>query len=213
MNILVVYGTTEGQTRKIASFMADHIRELGHEVTLIDSTDDPKDLRVDAFDAVIAAGSVHNGHHQASLFQFVHDRRSALQAKPSAFVSVSLSMASDDKEDRLAATECATRFLDVAGWTPTITHLVAGAIRYTQYDFFKSWILKMIASTKGASTDTSKDHEFTDWMDLKAFVDGFVTQAAEHSNQIEGPLEKHKFAVAESSCSLGTKRPKSAESD
>ena len=34
----------------------------------------------------------------------------------------------------------------------------------------------MIASTKGASTDTSQDHEFTDWKDLEAFVDAFITQ-------------------------------------
>lgn len=40
----------------------------------------------------------------------------------------------------------------------------------------------MIASTKGASTDTSQDHEFTDWNDLAAFADAFFTQVAEHGN-------------------------------
>ncbi|MDH3664363.1 MAG: protoporphyrinogen oxidase, partial [Alphaproteobacteria bacterium] len=148
MNILVIYGTTEGQARKIAGFIADRLRDRGEGVTLIDSTDLPKDLDVDGFDAVIATGSVHNGRHQASLFQFVRDQRSVLQMKPAAFVSVSLSMASDDKEDRLDAADCADRFLSAAKWKPTITHLAAGALRYTQYDFFRSWILKMIASTK-----------------------------------------------------------------
>lgn len=179
MNILVVYGTTEGQTRKIASFMADYIGDLGNQITLIDSTDVAKDLDVESFDAVIAAGSVHNGRHQASLFQFVRDHREVLTAKPSAMISVSLSMASDDKEDHLDAAACADRFIDAAEWKPTVTHLVAGAIRYTQYDFFKSWILKMIASSKGASTDTSRDHEFTDWNDLKTFADAFLAQVAE----------------------------------
>lgn len=198
MNILVVYGTTEGQTRKIASFMADRIRDRGETATLIDSTDLPNDLDVDGFDAVIAAGSVHNGRHQASFFQFVRDHCSVLQAKPSAFVSVSLAMASDDKEDRLDAAACADCFLSAAEWKPTVTHLVAGALRYTQYDFFKSWILKMIASTKGASTDTSQDHEFTDWKDLEAFVDAFLTQVAEHAGQTDKPPEKHAFTAEES---------------
>ena len=182
MNILIVYGTTEGQTRKIASFLADHARAGGNDVTLVDSTDAPKDLHVESFDTVIAAGSVHNGRHQASLFQFVRDHREVLATMPTAMLSVSLSMASDNKEDRLDAAACADRFLSAAEWSPTVIHLVAGAIRYSQYDFFKSWILKMIASTKGASTDSSKDHEFTDWRDLEAFIDAFVGQVSGHTD-------------------------------
>ncbi len=155
-------------------------------------------MDIDAFDAVIVAGSVHNGRHQASLFQFVRDRREVLQTKPGAFVSVSLSMASDDKEDRLDAIACADRFLTAAEWKPTVTHLVAGAIRYSQYDFFKSWILRMIASTKGASTNTSRDHEFTDWNDLEAFVDAILAQVAEHIGMTIKTPEKHTFAAEES---------------
>ncbi len=198
MNVLIIYGTTEGQTRKIANFMADRVRDRGETATLIDSTDLPNGLDVDGFDAVIAAGSVHNGRHQAALFQFVRDHRERLQVKPSAFVSVSLSMASDDKEDRLDAAACADRFLSAAEWKPTVTHLVAGALRYTQYDFFKSWILKAIASTKGASTDTSKDHEFTDWKDLEAFVGAFLAQVTEHAGLTAKTPEKHSFTAEES---------------
>ena len=198
MNILVVYGTTEGQTRKIADFMANRLRDRGSEVSLIDSIDIPKDLDVDGFDAVVAAGSVHNGRHQAALFQFARDRRASLRAKPTAFVSVSLSMASDAKEDRLDAAACVDRFTEAAEWTPTVTHLVAGAIRYSQYDFFKSWMLRMIASTKGASTDTSKDHEFTDWQDLEAFVDAFLAQVVEHRDQSGKPHEKHSLTADKS---------------
>lgn len=176
MDILIVYGTTEGQTRKIAGFLGERISELGENVTLIDSTDVPKSLDVEAFDAVIVAGSVHHGRHQASLFQFVRKHRLTLQEKPTALLSVSLSMVSDDVEDRLDAAACAGRFIEAAEWRPTVTHLVAGALRYTQYDFFKSWILRMIADAKGASTDTSVDHEFTDWDDLRAFAGAFLKQ-------------------------------------
>jgi menaquinone-dependent protoporphyrinogen oxidase len=183
MKILVVYGTTEGQTRKIARFVADRLREKGEEVSLIDSTEIAESLDVGSFDAVIAAGSLHNGRHQTSLFQFVRDHRSVLQSIPGAFVSVSLSMASDDREDHLDAAECASSFLDVAGWKPTVTHLVAGALRYTQYDFFKGWILKTIAGAKGASTDISKDHEFTDWADLEAFTDAFLGAIKSHHHR------------------------------
>lgn len=195
MVILVVYGTTEGQTRKIAGFVANRLRDREEDVTLIDSADVPKELVVDGFDAVIVAGSVHNGQHQASLLQFVRDHHASLQTKPSALVSVSLSMASDDKEDRLDAVACADRFLSAAEWKPTVTHLVAGALRYTHYDFFKRWMLKMIASAKGAPIDTSEDHEFTDWKDLEAFADTFLEQIATSSDRSS---EKHAF-IAEKS--------------
>ena len=183
MNVLIVYGTTEGQTRKIARFMADCINNRDDTVTLIDSADLPKDLDIDSFDAVIAAGSVHNGRHQAGLFQFVRDHLVVLPDMPTAFISVSLSTASDDVEDRLDATACADRFLEASNWKPTTTHLVAGALRYTQYDFFKGWMLKMIAGAKGASTDTSEDHEFTDWNDLEAFTGRFLDEVASRTDQ------------------------------
>lgn len=188
MTVLIVYGTTEGQTRKIARFMEDQIQGCGEEVRLVDSTDLPKDLDVGIFDAIVAAGSVHNGHHQAALFQFVCDHLDVLRSKPSAFVSVSLSMASDDKEDRLDAADCVDRFTKAANWKPTLTHMVAGALRYTQYDFFKSWMLKMIAGAKGASTDISRDHEFTDWKDLEAFTRDFLEHIDEHADRT--PFEK-----------------------
>lgn len=197
MNVLIIYGTTEGQTRKIAGFMADRVRERGNDVTLIDSTDLPKRFDIGSFDVIMAAGSVHQGHHQASLFQFVRDHLKDLQDKPTAFVSVSLSMASEDDADRRDAAECADRFLDVAGWTPTVTHLVAGALRYTRYDFFKGWILKTIASAKGASTDTSKDHEFTDWQDLDAFVDAFLGQLSDRWDPVDDMPEKDRTGGGE----------------
>lgn len=37
LNVLIVYGTTEGQTRKIAQWTARHPRECGHELELRDS--------------------------------------------------------------------------------------------------------------------------------------------------------------------------------
>lgn len=197
MNVLVIYGTIEGQTRKIATFMADRIRDRENEVSLVDSTDMPVNLDVGVFDAMIAAGSVHNGHHQGALLQFVRNHAEGLQAMPTAFVSVSLSMASDEVQDRLDAADCADRFLDAAGWKPTVIHLVAGALRYTQYDFFKGWMLKMIAGAKGASTDTSKDHEFTDWRDLEGFVDAFIGQVAEPSDDSRDALRKHRFGEEE----------------
>ncbi len=60
------------------------------------------------------------------------------------------------------------------GWTPAITRHVAGALRYTEYDYFKRLIMRRIARQQGGDTDTSRDHEYTDWDDLTRFVDEFM---------------------------------------
>ena len=59
MNVLIVYGTTEGQTRKIAEWMATRIRERGHQAELRDSAALAPDLDLKAFDAFMIAASVH----------------------------------------------------------------------------------------------------------------------------------------------------------
>ncbi|HYH78718.1 MAG TPA: hypothetical protein VEX86_02955 [Longimicrobium sp.] len=40
--LLIVYGTTEGQTRKIARRAAEFARELGHAADVVDSATRPR---------------------------------------------------------------------------------------------------------------------------------------------------------------------------
>jgi menaquinone-dependent protoporphyrinogen oxidase len=42
MKILIVYGTSEGQTRKIARFMENVLQNENHQVVIADSTEDPR---------------------------------------------------------------------------------------------------------------------------------------------------------------------------
>lgn len=44
MKILVLYGTTEGQTRKIADFVTTRLKNRGDAVAMIDASDVPEDL-------------------------------------------------------------------------------------------------------------------------------------------------------------------------
>lgn len=171
--LLIVYGTTEGQTRKIADFMAERAADQDHEVEIYDATGVPWGLDVGAFAAVIVAGSLHMGRHQGAIEHFVRHHHATLNRMPGVFISVSLA-AAGDAEDRHDAQACADQFLAVTGWRPKETHLVAGAFRYTQYDFFKRWIMRRIAREKGAPTDTSHDYELTDWDDVARIVDGFL---------------------------------------
>src|SRR5690348_11733851 len=58
--LLLIYGTAEGQTQKIARFVADHLARVGHQTEVVNAIDetaaDPR-----KFDAVIIAASIHAG--------------------------------------------------------------------------------------------------------------------------------------------------------
>ena len=180
MNILVVYGTTEGQTRKIGEFVSDRIRtHARHSVKMLDATsNDAREMKLRGFDAVIVAASLHAGLYQAAVEDFVRSRHETLNGMRTMFLSVSLSAASRDPDDLKGLEASLDRFLTATTWKPGEVHHVIGAFRYTQYDFFKRWGMKLIAYQKGVSTDSNRDLELTDWAEVASITDGFVTAVA-----------------------------------
>jgi len=54
-----------------------------------------------------------------------------------------------------------------------VTATVAGALRYTRLNFIKKMIIRRIASENGLPTDTTRDHEFTNWDEVTGFVNAF----------------------------------------
>ena len=177
MKILIAFGSTEGHTREIVQRMKALIREKGHEVSAYDcgSRDEMPDLG--KFDAFFVAGSVHQRTHQPFVSAFVKDNLSALSVKPSAFISVSLSIALEG--GRSEAESYVTDFLADTGWKPTETHMAAGAIRFLEYDFFKRFTIEhIVLGGKKAMPDKSAGNpEYTDWDALSAFVSNFVDGA------------------------------------
>ena len=172
--ILVVYGTTEGHTRKIAEFIADRLRAAGRTVDLVDSAAPAAEQIAPIYAGAIVGGSLHQGGHQSSLAHFVKANVAWLATIPTAFFSVSLSIVSQDPEMRAEAKKDADKFLADTGLVPGMVRLVAGALKYTQYDFFKRFIMRSIAKRAGGDTDTSHDTEYTDWDDVARFADEYV---------------------------------------
>ena len=177
--ILVVYGTTEGQTRKIALRIGQIARGHGYGAEVIDATLHPSP---DGFDAVIVAASVHQLRHQSSVIHFAAEHRHQLNELPTAFFSVSLSAALAEPQHQVEARECAAQLLADTRWHPETVKLVAGALRYSQYDFFERLLMQMIARQDGRDTDTSRDWEYTDWAQLQRDVEEFLAR-------VEAPAE------------------------
>jgi menaquinone-dependent protoporphyrinogen oxidase len=176
-SVLVVYGTTEGHTRKVATFIAELLRARGATVDLVDSATPAAGAVQPIYGAAVIAGSLHEHLHQRSLVHFVKDNRAWLNAIPTAVVSVSLSAALPDADSQAHARNSLQHFLDETGLQPTQTKTVGGALLYTKYDWFKRTMMRMIARQTGKDVDETRDHEYTDRDDLRRFVDDFARQA------------------------------------
>lgn len=176
-NILIVYGTTEGQTRKIAQHIGGLIRTMGHNAEVVDSSDVREEFRADGFNAFIVTGSLHQGNHQRSLIHFVKKHRDELKKAPSLFLSVSMSAARNDGNHFDELQKCVDRFTEETEWIPTEWHPVAGALKYVEYDWLKRMIMRSISKAEGGETDTSKDYEYTDWDALDELVAGFLKKS------------------------------------
>lgn len=170
MNVLLVYATREGQTRKIARFVAEQLVHLGHQVEILDATAAGAAVDPSRFGAVIIAAPVHAGRYPSAIVQFVLENSAAIDSRPNAFLSVSLAAASHDPNDVAGIRRCVEKFTRHTGWRPQRTHHIAGALRYTSYGLLERWALRYIAYRRGGPTDTRRDHELTDWPALARLV-------------------------------------------
>jgi menaquinone-dependent protoporphyrinogen oxidase len=169
--ILVVYGTTEGHTAKVAGAIAETLHRIGAVVDV--AAADGGSPAPDGYDAVIVAASVHAGRYQQSVQQWVRTHAAALSRKPAAFVSVCLGVLQKDPKVRQDLQTILDRFVAATGWRPTVAKFVAGALPYTRYGWIKRLVMKRTVAKAGGDTDTHRDFEYTDWNDLSHFTADF----------------------------------------
>ena len=177
MYLLIAYATTDGQTRKIARFAADRLAGQGHSVELL-NVEDAEGLDLSRFDGAVLAGSLHVGGYQKALARYARTARAELAMLPTLFLAVSLSAAGNDPEDWEGLRRCLAEFETETGWTPGRVEHVAGAFRFSEYDFFRAWAMRRIADQKGEKVEPDRDKEYTDWPALILALDGWVAGVA-----------------------------------
>ena len=176
--VLILYGTCEGQTARIAEYIAQVIRGRGGEAHPADIMG-AGPLHVEDYDGVIVGASVHMGKHENYVRDFVGKHRDALGRLPTAFFSVSLAAHDDTEAAREEVEGYIERFMHDTGWHPGKVGAFAGALLYTRYGFFKRWMMKKIAGSKGSpDTDTARDYIYTDWAGVEHFAEEFLDSLA-----------------------------------
>jgi menaquinone-dependent protoporphyrinogen IX oxidase len=113
--VLVAYAARSGRTRAIAEELAQRLRRRGHVVDVANARTGQLPPPQD-YDAVILGSRIERGHHARELLAYVREHRSALDAMPTAFFSVSLAAAvpfkTHDPGGHLS------RLVDDSGWLP-----------------------------------------------------------------------------------------------
>ena len=170
--VLILYATTDGHTRAVAHALAEPLTQLGVDATIIEAGS--LDADPVAYDGVIVAASIHGGRYQKSVETWVRAHAGDLAGRPTAFVSVCLAVLQTSNQKVQADLRAIVqRFATRTGWNPPVVKQVAGALLYTRYGIFKRWIMKRIVARAHGDTDISRDYDYTNWAEVRAFAEEF----------------------------------------
>lgn len=104
-------------------------------------------------------------------------------------------------ELRAEAAQDVKRLVDVfctrTGLHPRRVWPLAGALLYTHYGSIEKVVMRMIAKRAGGDTDTSRDHDYTDWKGLERFVSSVAAEIEEQ--EAPAPARKAEASVSRSS--------------
>jgi menaquinone-dependent protoporphyrinogen oxidase len=171
--ILIVYASNHGHTAKVAARIGAGLERDAATVDLhrLDNANgEPTPL---GYDAAIVGGSIHAGHHQGELVDWVKRHHTALEMCPSAFFTVCLTAADDTDESRTATREYLDDFVERTGWTPARSVTFAGALQYREYDFPTRLVMRLLMHRGQHPTDTSRDYDYTDWAAVDRWAHAF----------------------------------------
>ncbi len=172
MEVLIIFETVEGQTRKISKFLEERIRRAGHVVRLFDTQDRLGSISFEGVDRVVLAAPVHERRHPANFEVFVSTSRDELKARPTMLVSVSLKAAFpeglEEAQDYLTEMEMRTNF------KPDKEVLAAGAVRTSSYGYFENQVVQHVVLGERKVDLVDGVREFTDWDALSTEIDAFL---------------------------------------
>jgi menaquinone-dependent protoporphyrinogen oxidase len=165
---LVLYATTDGHTRKIALALAEPMRLQGLDVDVV-NVRGRFDPNPEDYAGVVVAASVHSGRFARAVSQWARSHAPALRARPTAFVTVCLAVLEKSEKADADIARIMRQLFEDTGWTPGMTAVMPGALLYTRYNWLVRWMMRRIVAKANGDTDTSRDYEYTNWNEVRAF--------------------------------------------
>lgn len=172
------YATHDGQTRRIAEWIAKRLEERKQPVSINDlSVDFPDAPKIAAAQRVIFAAPVRYGHHLPVADRFLALYASLAKRPPLALASINLT-ARKPGRDTLEGNPYLRRWLEKRKVSPDLVGVFAGRLDYPSYGWLDRQMIRLIMKITKGPTDPSTQIEFTDWNQ----VDAFAQKIAERVN-------------------------------
>jgi menaquinone-dependent protoporphyrinogen oxidase len=179
--VLIIHDSIDGQTAQIAARIAEIIQAHKFEVEVLDAKHLPHGFTVKGYNGILLGSPVRNRRYSALIQHFIEEQETDLRDFPSGFFSVSIADGTT-KSGRLWLDGYLKSFFDETGWHPKVIGRFGGALLYTRYGFWIRIPLALAGRMMGYPTDTSRDHELTNWDDVVQFATEFISQVEMRPN-------------------------------
>ena len=170
MNSLIIYSTTDGQTKKICESIKDNsINKSSYEVI---SLNEAFYKEIEKYDQIIIGASIRYGRHNSRVYKFIKDNKNILEKKKTAFFSVNV-VARKPEKNTPETNPYIRKFLKKSSWQPKKVGVFAGKIDYPRLGFINRNVIRLIMLITKGPTDIKNTYEFTDWQKVKKFTTEF----------------------------------------
>ena len=166
MKSLIIYSSTDGQTKKICEAIRENFNNK--EFIEILPLEDAFHLNINNYDQIILGASIRYGNYKSNLFKFIKYNIKILETKKNAFFSVNV-VARKNEKNTPDTNPYIKKFLRKTNWRPKKIEVFAGKVDYPNYNFFNKLMIRLIMFITKGPTNTSQSYEFTDWEKIKEF--------------------------------------------
>ena len=167
MKSLIIYSSTDGQTKKICEAIRENFNNKGFIEIL--PLEDAFHLNINNYDQIILGASIRYGNYKSNLFKFIKNNIKILEIKNNAFFSVNV-VARKNEKNTPETNPYIKKFLSKTRWKPKKLGVFAGKVDYPNYSFINKQIIRFIMFITKGPIDTSKSFEFTNWDNVKKFA-------------------------------------------
>ena len=166
-NILLVYFSVYGQTRKICETIQSELARQGVTAELKPLAE--SDAGLERYDAIVIGASIRHGKHNPAVFEFIEKHRALLESKPSGFFSVNL-VARKPAKNTPQTNPYVKAFVARSPWKPKLLGVFGGNLDYQRYKPFDRAAIRFIMWITKGPTEPHTNVEFTNWDEVRRFA-------------------------------------------
>ena len=167
MEDLIIYSSTDGQTKRICETIKDHLA-LNDRIKIV-SLNEINKINLEKIKKIIIGASIRYGRHNRKVQDFVIKNKHILVTKKTAFFSVNV-VARKEEKSTPETNPYVKKFLAKTKWKPDKVAVFGGKVDYPNYNFINKNVIRFIMMITNGPTNTDNSYEFTNWEMVKKFA-------------------------------------------